>query len=121
MRRSAYGAKQTPSMGGTTRMDPKRTFFSPNVGPQSNSLQSLRGPYNSPARKYRRACSRRRQVFCGLGFSGDVHMTTFPRRDFGRAAGTLAVGAATMSAATAQARDATPDERARDTEQKMTD
>jgi beta-glucosidase len=48
-------------------------------------------------------------------------MTTLTRRDFGKATGTLAVGVATMSAAHAQARDSTPDERARDTEQKMTD
>src|SRR5262245_19853893 len=57
--------------------------------------------------------------FSGTCFSGDVFMTTLTRRDFGKTAGTLAVGVATISAA--QAQGATPDDRARDTEQKMTD
>src|SRR5262249_57293281 len=41
--------------------------------------------------------------------------------DFGNAAGAIAAGVAAGSAATAQAEDGTPDERARDTEQRMTD
>jgi beta-glucosidase len=48
-------------------------------------------------------------------------MTKLTRRDFGKAAGTLAIGMATTAAANAQAQDAMPDERARGTEQKMTD
>src|SRR5262245_17468641 len=54
-------------------------------------------------------------------FPGDVSMTTLTRRDFGKAAGTLAIGVAATSAVHAQGQNATPDERARDTEQKMTD
>src|SRR5262245_51642370 len=54
-------------------------------------------------------------------FPGDVSMTTLTRRDFGKAAGTLAIGAAATSAVHAQGQNTTPDERARDTEQKMTD
>src|SRR5262245_62090161 len=57
--------------------------------------------------------------FSGTCFSGDVFMTTLTRRDFGKTAGTLAVGVATISAA--QAQGAAPDDRARDAEQKMTD
>jgi beta-glucosidase len=48
-------------------------------------------------------------------------MTTLTRRDFGNAAATFAIGAAASAATSAQAQDATPDERARITEQKMTD
>src|SRR5262245_61527820 len=47
-------------------------------------------------------------------------MTTLTRRDFAKAAGTLAVGAA-MAATRAHAQDASPDKRARLTEQQMTD
>src|SRR5262245_41493557 len=56
----------------------------------------------------------------GRLLSGDASMTTFTRRDFGKAAGTLAVGAA-ITATRAHAQDASPDERARMTEQQMTD
>jgi len=48
-------------------------------------------------------------------------MTTFTRRDFGKAAGTVVIGVAATAAAHAQDRNTAPDERARDTEQKMTD
>jgi beta-glucosidase len=48
-------------------------------------------------------------------------MTTLTRRDFAKAAGTLVIGAAATPAAHGQAQNKTPEERARDTEQKMTD
>jgi len=48
-------------------------------------------------------------------------MTPLTRRDFATAAGTLIVGAAATTAAHAQVRDTMLEERARDTEQKMTD
>src|SRR5262249_56189411 len=56
----------------------------------------------------------------GRLLSGDASMTTPTRRDLGKAAGTLAVGTAII-ATRAHAQDASPDERARITEQQMTD
>ena len=48
-------------------------------------------------------------------------VTRVTRRDFGKIAGTVAVGAAAMVFTRANAQDASPDERARLTEQRMTD
>jgi len=54
-------------------------------------------------------------------FFGDVSMPAFTRRDFAKVAGMLAIGAAATPTSHAHAQDATPDERARETEQKMAD
>src|SRR5262245_49961374 len=48
-------------------------------------------------------------------------MATLSRRDFGKAAGTRGLGTAAMVADPVHAQDTPPDERARETEQKMTD
>jgi beta-glucosidase len=48
-------------------------------------------------------------------------ITRLTRRDFGKVVGTVAFGASTMNAGPTPAQDATPDDRARITEQKMTD
>ncbi|MDT3684384.1 MAG: glycoside hydrolase family 3 C-terminal domain-containing protein [Pseudorhodoplanes sp.] len=48
-------------------------------------------------------------------------MTQLTRRDLGKAAGTLVTGIIAAAASHAQAQDTTPDERARNTEQRMTD
>src|SRR5262245_8588996 len=48
-------------------------------------------------------------------------MSTLTRRDFGKAAGILAIGIAAMPTPHAQAQNTTPDDRATATEQKMTD
>jgi beta-glucosidase len=48
-------------------------------------------------------------------------MTSLTRRDFGKLSGTLVIGVTATAATQAQAQDTTPDERARDTEERMTD
>jgi beta-glucosidase len=48
-------------------------------------------------------------------------MATLTRRDFGKVAGTVALGASAMILTPASAQDASPDERARRTEEQMTD
>jgi beta-glucosidase len=48
-------------------------------------------------------------------------ITRLTRRDFGKVFGTVAFGASTMNAGPTPAQDATPDDRARITEQQMTD
>jgi beta-glucosidase len=48
-------------------------------------------------------------------------ITRLTRRDFGKIAGTLAFGASTINSAPTAAQEASPDDRARITEQQMTD
>src|SRR5262249_47932532 len=67
--RSLLGVKQT-SLFAThmSAFDPKRTFFSPNVGPQFNSLQSPRVPIIRLHGSIPEHAARGVRFFCGLAF-----------------------------------------------------